>query len=71
MASDKKVFDAVLSGRGTISFRDFEHLLVAIGFRLSRTVGSHRIYLHPKVSRPFSVQPFGKDANTKCANSAI
>jgi predicted RNA binding protein YcfA (HicA-like mRNA interferase family) len=62
MASDKKVLEAVLSGRGTIGFRDFEHLLVALGFRLNRTSGSHRIYLHPRVPRPFSVQPVGRDA---------
>lgn len=62
MAGEKKTFDAVLSGRGTIRFRDFERLLVALGFRHDRTSGSHRIYLHPRVLRPFSVQPVGKDA---------
>ena len=62
MASARKVFDAVLSGSGTINFRDFERLLTALGFRLDRTSGSHRIYLHPRVPRPLSIQPFGKDA---------
>jgi predicted RNA binding protein YcfA (HicA-like mRNA interferase family) len=56
MASLKRVLDAVLSGRGAINFRDFERLLTALGFQLNRTSGSHRIYLHPKVPRPFSVQ---------------
>ena len=62
MANDKKTFDSVVSGRGTIAFRDLEHLLLRLGFRLDRTSGSHRIYLHPRVSRPLSIQPTGKDA---------
>ena len=62
MASDKKTLESVVGGRGTIAFRDLEHLLLRLGFRLDRTSGSHRIYLHPKVSRPLSIQPMGKDA---------
>ena len=62
MANPKRVFEIVVAGRGTINFRDFERLLVALGFQLSRTSGSHRIYVHPRVPRPLSVQPFGKDA---------
>jgi predicted RNA binding protein YcfA (HicA-like mRNA interferase family) len=62
MASDEKTFDAVLNGRGTIAFRDLEHLLLALGFKLARTSGSHRMYVHPVAGRPFPVQPEGKDA---------
>jgi predicted RNA binding protein YcfA (HicA-like mRNA interferase family) len=62
VASNKKVFDAVVGGRGMVSFRDFEALLVGLGFRLKGQSGSHRIYLHPRVERPFPVQPDGKDA---------
>ena len=40
MATEKKTFDAVLSGRGTVRFRDLERLLVALGFRHDRTSGS-------------------------------
>ena len=40
----------------------FEKLLAAFGFEKARTVGSHRQYVHPKLSRPFPVQPSGKDA---------
>ena len=57
-----KVFDRVMEGRGSIGFRDFERLLVALGFKLDRTSGSHRIYVHPRATRPLSVQPKGKDA---------
>ncbi len=62
MANLKRVLESVLTGRGTINFRDLEGLLTALGFQLSRTSGSHRIYVHSRVSRPLSVQPFGKDA---------
>jgi predicted RNA binding protein YcfA (HicA-like mRNA interferase family) len=62
MASDRDVFETVLTGRGTVNFRDFEHLLLALGFRLARVSGSHHIYLHPLVGRPFPIQPDGRDA---------
>jgi predicted RNA binding protein YcfA (HicA-like mRNA interferase family) len=48
--------------RSTLSFRDFERLLRAFGFEHVRTSGSHRIYTHPLVPRPFSVQPSARDA---------
>jgi predicted RNA binding protein YcfA (HicA-like mRNA interferase family) len=62
MASPKKTYDAVVTGRGTIQFRDLERLLLKLGLRLDRTSGSHHIYLHPKVMRPVNIQPIGKDA---------
>ena len=48
--------------RQAIAFRDFERLLVAFGFDHARTTGSHCQYVHPKLPRPFPVQPDGKDA---------
>lgn len=62
MASDKKTLEAVLSGRGTIPFRDLEHLLSALGFKHVRTRGSHHVYSHPEVPWLLSIQPIGKDA---------
>lgn len=62
MAKPVKTFDRVLEGRGAIAFRDFERLLLALGFKHARTSGSHRIYIHPLATRPLSVQPQGKDA---------
>lgn len=62
MANPRKVLERVMEGQGAIAFRDFERLLIALGFKLDRTSGSHRIYLHPAVSRPLIVQPRGKDA---------
>jgi len=52
----------VLSGQGTVAFRDFEALLEELGFAFKGQKGSHRIYLHPSVGRPFPVQPDGKEA---------
>jgi len=62
MASDRRTFDMIMRGSGSIAFRDLERLLLKLGFRLDRTRGSHRIYIHPSVSRPVSIQPVGKDA---------
>jgi predicted RNA binding protein YcfA (HicA-like mRNA interferase family) len=62
MAKPNKVLDRVMTGQGTVTFRDFERLLLALGFKHDRTSGSHRIYIHPHVTRPLSVQPRGKDA---------
>jgi len=65
MASNRRLTSAleqVLNGQGTVSFRDFEALLAALGFALRAQRGSHRIYVHPEISRPFPIQPDGKDA---------
>jgi predicted RNA binding protein YcfA (HicA-like mRNA interferase family) len=48
--------------RGVISFREFEALLEAFGFRVARISGSHRIYRNERLRRSLSVQPDGKDA---------
>jgi predicted RNA binding protein YcfA (HicA-like mRNA interferase family) len=63
MGKTDKLYAAVLSSpRSPIQFRDFERLLAAFGFNHARTSGSHRIYVHPAIGRPFPVQPDGKDA---------
>jgi len=46
-----------------VSFRDFERLLAAAGFRHERTTGSHRHFVHPQVAAILTVSPDGKDAN--------
>lgn len=63
MARPRKLYDHLIqSGNRSISFRDFEALLVAFGFAHVRATGSHRQYVHPAIPRPFPVQPDGKDA---------
>jgi predicted RNA binding protein YcfA (HicA-like mRNA interferase family) len=59
---DKLYKQLLASSSRSMSFRDFERLLLAFGFELDRTVGSHRQYVHPKLHRAFPVQPAGKDA---------
>ena len=63
MTQIEKLYARLLANpRQSIAFRDFEKLLTAFGFEHARTKGSHRQYVHPKVPRPFPVQPVGKDA---------
>jgi predicted RNA binding protein YcfA (HicA-like mRNA interferase family) len=62
MANVRNAYLNVIEGRGSVSFRDLQRLLIALGFRLDRISGSHHIYLHMDVSRPINIQPAGKDA---------
>jgi predicted RNA binding protein YcfA (HicA-like mRNA interferase family) len=62
MAGPRRTLEAVKRGGGGISFRDLQHLLEKLGFRLNRVSGSHHIYIHPKVPRPVNIQSVGKDA---------
>lgn len=59
---DKLYAKLLANPRASVSFRDFEKLLDAFGFKHVRTRGSHAIWVHPNLSRPFPVQPTGKDA---------
>ncbi len=58
----ERLLAQVIAGRGSIQFREFEALIVALGFEFKRQTGSHRQYLHPKVGRPFPIQPDGNEA---------
>jgi predicted RNA binding protein YcfA (HicA-like mRNA interferase family) len=63
MTKPDKLYQQLLASTSrSVSFRDFERLLVAFGFELDRTAGSHRQYVHPAINRPFPVQPGRKDA---------
>lgn len=58
-----KLYERLLANpKATISFREFEKLLRVFGFEHDRTKGSHAIWVHPALQRPFPVQPSGKDA---------
>ncbi|MCF8881931.1 type II toxin-antitoxin system HicA family toxin [Erythrobacter sp. SN021] len=58
-----KLYSRLLTNpRAALSFRELEKLLRAFGFEHDRTKGSHMIWVHPKVPRPFPVQPSGKHA---------
>ena len=62
MVKPTKLLERLLQGQRSLTFRDMERLLRSLGFELDRTTGSHRQYVHPKIPRPFPVQPDGKDA---------
>lgn len=63
MVKSAKLYALLLqSTNRSVSFRDFERLLLEFGFEHARTTGSHRQYVHPKLPRAFPVQPDGKDA---------
>jgi predicted RNA binding protein YcfA (HicA-like mRNA interferase family) len=53
----RKVWEQILAGSRNIKFGEFETVLVGFGFLHRRTSGSHRIYRHPKATRPLSIQP--------------
>jgi predicted RNA binding protein YcfA (HicA-like mRNA interferase family) len=63
MTKPTKLYAQLLqSTNRSISYRDFERLVVAFGFIFDRMNGSHAIYRHPQIPRPFPIQPEGKDA---------
>lgn len=59
---DKLYASLLANPRAPISFREFERLLRAFGFEHVRTKGSHAIWIHRQLARPFPIQPTGKDA---------
>lgn len=65
MVRPVKLYERLLTNPSRpIAFRDFERLLRAFGFSHDRTVGSHRQYVHPAISRALPIQPdkSGKEA---------
>lgn len=58
MTRPNKLYQQLLQSTSrTISFRDFERLVLAFGFELRRTRGSHRHYVHPKVPTVLTINP--------------
>lgn len=63
MVKPAKLYTQLLqSTNRTTAYRDFEKLVESFGFTFDRMNGSHAIYKHPRVPRPFPIQPEGKDA---------
>jgi len=61
MTKARKTLQTAVQGKSSIRFRDFQSLLIAMGFRLDRISGSHHIYFHPAAPRPLSIQPVGNE----------
>jgi len=64
MAINKRVYEAVMSGKSdyNIRFASFTKLIVDLGFRLVAQEGSHRNYRHDALRVKISVQPDGDKA---------
>ncbi len=64
MTKPDKLYQQLLSSSArSVSFRDFERLILAFGFRLRRVRGSHRHYTHPKVHTVLTINPSKGDAH--------
>ena len=58
MTKPDKLYQQLLaSSSRSISFRDLERLVIAFGFELRRTRGSHRHYAHLKVPLVLTINP--------------
>jgi len=63
MVKPSKLYGQLLQSTNcSVAYRDFEKLVLAFGFTFNRMNGSHAIYKHPLVPRPFPIQPEGKGA---------
>jgi predicted RNA binding protein YcfA (HicA-like mRNA interferase family) len=57
LSKKRKLLEKILKGSfKNVQFSEFVSLLEALGFDLERTQGSHYIYSHPRIPRPFPVQ---------------
>ena len=57
-----KLLKKALAGSRNFRFDDFVALVEAFGFRLSRTQGSHHIFVHPDVTELLNVQDVNGEA---------
>ncbi|WP_404371657.1 type II toxin-antitoxin system HicA family toxin [Sphingomonas sp. MMS24-J45] len=65
MTKTAKLHKWIIANPGaSIPFRDFERLILAFGFTLRRTTGSHRHYARSDIPAILTVQPRGKDAKS-------
>jgi len=51
-----KILEKALAGSKNIRFNDLVALVEAFGFRLSRSSGSHHIFVHPQVRELVNLQ---------------
>jgi hypothetical protein len=52
----QRLLKRVLAGSKNIRFEDLMMLVQAFGFRLSRTRGSHHIFVHPGIQELLNLQ---------------
>lgn len=56
MATKRRILQKILAGSKNIRFSDMINLVEGFGFRLSRTEGSHHIFVHPDISELVNLQ---------------
>lgn len=72
MTKPAKLYLNLLANRSrTVSFREFEALLIAFGFELRRITGSHRHWKHPAIPAVLTINPDGKDAHRYQINKLL
>ncbi len=59
MSRRRKILAKILAGSKNIAFSDFVLLVEGFGFRLSRTSGSHHIFVHPEIKELINLQEVG------------
>jgi predicted RNA binding protein YcfA (HicA-like mRNA interferase family) len=52
----RSLLRSILAGSKNVRFADMVGLVEAFGFRLSRTSGSHHIFVHPDISELVNLQ---------------
>ena len=62
---DEKLYNKVMSGKSdhNIRFKDFEKLIVQLGFCLLNQTGSHSTYAIPGVYAHITINPDGNKAH--------
>ena len=58
----RKLLQRALSGSKNIRFSEAVALAEAFGFRLTRTSGSHHIFVHPDIPELLNLQEVGGEA---------
>lgn len=56
MVTKRKILQKILAGSKNIRFSDMIYLVEGFGFRLSRTDGSHHIFVHPDIPELVNLQ---------------
>ena len=52
----RRLLKRIATAQRNVRFKDLLTLAQALGFRLSRTEGSHHILIHPAVAEPLNLQ---------------
>ena len=59
-----KVYEAVISGKSdnNIKYKDFQNLIINLGFKFMRQNGSHAMYYHYGIAEFMNIQKRGNKA---------